>query len=148
MTDVTDLCCIFAGLAGTQVGSGFVVSHLRDGSWSAPAFFKWHAAGGGLTLGVMLCCNSVSHLVRSTNGTPEPCASILCRRSSPSDTSGQSVPTTSAGFCLATGEMPLESSRAETVIVLTADRALAQHRGSCFRLPCALSNSTIFLFQV
>jgi len=33
------------------MGSGFVVSHLPDGSWSAPAFFKWHAAGGGLTLG-------------------------------------------------------------------------------------------------
>lgn len=37
---------------GGQMGSGFVVSHLPDGSWSAPAFFKWHAAGGGLTLGV------------------------------------------------------------------------------------------------
>lgn len=37
---------------GGQMGSGFVVAHLPDGSWSAPAFFKWHAAGGGLTLGV------------------------------------------------------------------------------------------------
>jgi lipid-binding SYLF domain-containing protein len=37
---------------GGQMGSGFVVSHLPDGAWSAPAFFKWHAAGGGLTFGV------------------------------------------------------------------------------------------------
>lgn len=37
---------------GGQMGAGFVVSHLPDGNWSAPVFIKWHAAGGGLTLGV------------------------------------------------------------------------------------------------
>jgi lipid-binding SYLF domain-containing protein len=37
---------------GGQVGSGFVVAHLPNGDWSAPAFFKWHAAGGGITLGI------------------------------------------------------------------------------------------------
>lgn len=37
---------------GGQMGSGFVISHLPDGSWSAPVFIKWHAAGGGITLGV------------------------------------------------------------------------------------------------
>jgi lipid-binding SYLF domain-containing protein len=36
------------------VGSGFVVAHLPNGDWSAPAFFKWHAAGGGITLGARL----------------------------------------------------------------------------------------------
>lgn len=28
-----------------------MVAHLPNGDWSAPAFFKWHAAGGGITLG-------------------------------------------------------------------------------------------------
>lgn len=37
---------------GGQVGSGFVIAHQPDGNWSAPAFFKWHAAGGGFTLGI------------------------------------------------------------------------------------------------
>lgn len=37
---------------GGQRGAGFVIAHLPDGSWSAPAFFTWTAAGGGLTLGV------------------------------------------------------------------------------------------------
>eukprot|EP00891_Asterochloris_glomerata_P000906 jgi/Astpho2/906/Aster-x0461 len=37
---------------GVQKGSGFIVGKTPDGAWSGPSFFDWHAAGGGLTLGV------------------------------------------------------------------------------------------------
>ena len=44
-----------------QVGSGFVVAHLPNGDWSAPAFFKWHAAGGGITLGARTLTAAAAH---------------------------------------------------------------------------------------
>jgi hypothetical protein len=89
------------------VGSGFVVAHLPNGDWSAPAFFKWHAAGGGITLGARMLTSCCCTACASAGAGGKHSASV---RPCPAEHQSSTL-LFRAGI-----------SRAETVIVLNTDK--------------------------
>ncbi len=91
----------FNGVADfSQMGAGFVVAHLPNGEWSGPAFFQWH---GEL----------------SFEADPLP-VKMHCQNGQLRD------PT---GCCVGVGGgITFGVSKADTVIILNTERALAQYQ--------------------
>jgi lipid-binding SYLF domain-containing protein len=78
------------------MGAGFVIAHLPDGAWSAPAFFQWHgrlSVQHLLLLAVLLSSPSHRHWIVAGVG----------------------------------GGITFGISKADSVIILNSDRALAQY---------------------